>query len=255
MASFNGYIFNKLPAIALLFLLINPGIADCQQGILDSTFTFRAGTVKTSFALDLISRHTGYNFTYDSRLIDTEKKTDMTFIDTRLGVILDSILMNDSLSFSVIDKYIIISHPEKPPSHPVDTIPLAEINYITGKIVDDETLEPLPFATIALKNTGRGTVTNNNGEFGLKISSDLVNDTLSVSYLGYMRREMPVNQAFGNNLAISMKREFISIPEIIIRNQIPQEIISRARLAIPQKLWQYSCFHDRFLQGRRFEKI
>jgi hypothetical protein len=31
-----------------------------------------------------------------------------------------------------------------------------------------------------------------------------------------------------------MKREFISIPEIIIRNQIPQDIISKARHAIPE---------------------
>ena len=46
-------------------------------------------------------------------------------------------------------------------------IPLSEmIRYITGKIIDDETSEPLPFATIGLKNKGKGTVTNNNGEFG-----------------------------------------------------------------------------------------
>jgi hypothetical protein len=45
---------------------------------------------------------------------------------------------------------------------------------------------------------------------------------------------MTVKQAIGNNFTISMKREFISIPEIIIRNQIPQEIISKARMAIPR---------------------
>ncbi len=233
MSSFNGYIFNKLSAIVLLILLIPQQRADCQQSILDSTFTFRAGTVKTGNALDIITRQTGYNFTYDSRLIDSEKKTEMTFRDTKLGVILDSILLNDSLVFSVIDRYIIISRAEKPSSLQVDSISPVNVNYIAGVIFDDETLEPLPYATIALKNKGRGTVSNNNGEFGLKITSDLINDTLSVSYLGYIGREVPVQQSFGNNFTISMKREFISIPEIIIRNQIPQEIISRARLAIP----------------------
>ena len=49
-----------------------------------------------------------------------------------------------------------------------------------------------PFATIALKNKGKGTVTNINGDFGLKISPDLINDTLSFSYLGYLRKELPV---------------------------------------------------------------
>lgn len=233
MSSFSGSIFKNLPAIALLFIL-HTDIAECQLTILDSTYTFRAGSVKTGFALDLISRKTGYNFTYDSRLIDSEKKTEMTFTDIKLEEILDSILNNDSLAFSVIDKYIIISRAEKPLQPITDTISPPEINYITGNIVDEETQEPLPYATIALKNRGKGTVSNNNGEFGLKISSDLVNDTLSVSYLGYMGREIPVKKALGNNFTISMKREFISIPEIIIRNQVPQEIISRARLAIPQ---------------------
>jgi hypothetical protein len=109
-----------------------------------------------------------------------------------------------------------------------------KVKYITGKIIDIETHEPLPFAALALKNTGKGTVTNNNGNFGMKITPDLLNDTLSVSYLGYLKKEIPVKEALGKNLTISMKREFISIPEIIIKNQNPQEIVARALRAIPK---------------------
>ena len=232
MLSLNGYIFKKSPAIALFILLILPQSADCQRSILDSTFSFRAGTVKTGNALDIITRQTGYNFTYDSRLIDAEKKTNLSFRETKLSVVLDSILKNDSLIFSVIDKYIIISHAEKLRAAFADSLSNEKVKTITGIIIDDETHETLPFATIGLKNKGRGTVSNINGEFGLNISSDLYSDTLSVSFLGYIRRDIPVNQAFGNNFTISMKREFISIPEIIIRNQIPQEIINKARQAI-----------------------
>lgn len=75
-------------------------------------------------------------------------------------------------------------------------------------------------------------VTNMNGDFGMKITPDQFNDTLSLSFLGYQGREIPVKKAFGNNLTISMKKEFISIPEIIIKNQNPQEIINRAIRAI-----------------------
>jgi hypothetical protein len=233
MSPFNGKIFVKAPAIVLLLLLILSKRTDCQQSILDSTFTFRAGSVKTGNALDIISRQIRYNFTYDSRLIDAGKITELTFRNTKLGVILDSLLLNDSIVFSVIDRYIIISRTESTPSPKADSIQGEKVNYITGVIVDEETLEPLPFATIGMKNKPKGTITNGNGEFGLKITPDLTGDTLSVSYLGYYRREVPVRKALGNNFTISMKREFISIPEIIIRNQIPQEIISRARMAIP----------------------
>jgi len=231
MSFFNGKIFIKLCAIALILFLFEQR-TQCQQTILDSTFSFKEGIVKTGAALNIISQKTGFNFTYDSRLVDKERMTVMNFTDTRLNVILDSILKSDSLVYSVIDKYIIISRPELR-SQAVDTTS-QKVKYITGKIIDNETAEPLPFAALALKNNGKGTVTNNNGKFGMKITPDMLNDTLSVSYLGYLRREIPVREALGNNLTISMKREYISIPEIIIKNQNPQEIVARALRAIPK---------------------
>jgi hypothetical protein len=232
MLSLNGLIFRISQAIPLFLLLLFTQKTECQEGILDSLFTFRAGTINTGDALDIITGQTGYNFTYDSRLIDKEQLAEMNFVNVRLRVILDTILQNNTLTYSVIDKYIIISHAEISPSPLTDSLLQEVTKYLTGVIVDEETLEPLPFATIGLKNKGKGTVTNNNGEFGLKITPDLFNDTLSVSYLGYIRSEMPVIQAFRDELSISMKREFISIPEIIIKNQIPQEIIYKTVLAI-----------------------
>jgi hypothetical protein len=233
MLSHDGSI-RKFPlAIALLLLLLLPENAKCQQGILDSAFTFRAGTVKTDNALDIISRHTGYNFTYDSRLIDAEKKTELNFHSEKLGTILQKILDNDTLVFSVIDKYIIISRrPE--PSIAVQDSSISKITSVSGKIYDEETGESLPYATIAITNKGKGTVTNFNGAFVLKISPDMFYDTLSVSFLGYKGRMIPVRQALGSELAISMKREYFPIPEIIIRNQIPQEIIAKVRHNIPR---------------------
>jgi hypothetical protein len=234
MLSHNGYIFKRFPAIALFIILFLPQNTYCQVSILDSIFTFKAGSVKTGNALDIIAKQTGFSFTYDSRLIDGDKKTELTFKSEKLRVILNNVLLNDSLVFSVINKYIIISREERASLQPPDSLSQVETKYITGLIIDNETLEPLPYATIALKNKGRGTVSNNNGEFGLKITPDAVNDTLSVSYLGYIGREIPVKQSLGNNFTLSMKREFISIPEIIIKNQIPQEIISKARMSIPR---------------------
>jgi hypothetical protein len=232
MSPYNGNTGIKCYAIVLFLLLVLCSSSFSQKTILDSTFTFRAGTVKTVNALGLITRQTGYNFTYDSRLINSEEKCELSFADTKLKVILDSILNNNTFVFTVIDKYIIISPPVKTSPEKHDSISSVSSGTITGIIVDEESLEPLAFATIGLKNRGRGTVTNGNGEFGFNITSDLYSDTLYVSYLGYIAREIPVQQVFGSNLTIALKREFISIPEIIIRTQNPQEIVTKARKAI-----------------------
>lgn len=131
MLSDNGFIMTKHPALTLLFFLILLQRAECQVNLLDSAFTFRAGTIRTSNALDIISRATGYNFTYDSRIIDAEKKTKMSFTNIKLSSILDSLLDNDSLVYSVIDKYIIISAKVRPVSPQADSLRAGKINYIT----------------------------------------------------------------------------------------------------------------------------
>ena len=66
-------------ALLYYILLLNAHPAFCQVNILDSAFTFRAGIVKTGNALNIISRQTGYYFTFDSKLIDTEKKSEFSF--------------------------------------------------------------------------------------------------------------------------------------------------------------------------------
>jgi hypothetical protein len=232
MWSFNGPKSSLFPAIASLILLISSAQALCQVSILDSAYTFRAGTVRTANALNIISRQTGYSFTYDSRLIDPERKTEMTFRNVKLRSILSAILTNDSLAYSVIDKFIIISKEVPPPPAP-DSSSVRIVQSVSGFVTDAETGAPLPFATLGLRHTGKGTVTNSNGEFGLKILPENYTDTLVVSYLGFNAREIPVKQLLGNNFRIAMNREYISIPEIIIKNQIPQEIIYKTLKAIP----------------------
>ncbi len=232
MFPLNGFIFRIFQAIPIFLMLLIPQKTECQSGILDSVFTFNAGKLRTADALDLITKLTGYNFTYDSRLIDKERQAEMNYKNIRLGSVIDSILQNNTLVLSVIDKYIIISRTTTNPTSARDSIPRNEVRYITGKISDEETFDPLPFATVSLKNKGKGTITNNNGEFGLKITPDQLSDTLVVSYLGYVRSEIPLAEISIGDISIIMKRQFIPIPEIIIKNQIPQEIIYKTVLSI-----------------------
>lgn len=227
----NVWLRARTLGIALLVLISGTPLAHGQGNILDSLFTFRAGTVKTGNALNIISRQTGYFFTYDSKLINSEKRINLSITRTRLRDILQQIVENDSVDFSVINRYIIIfkTTPYKPVSMEVHEW---EVREISGKITDSETGEPIPYATIGIKSAGRGTVTNNNGEFLLKINRNWIRDTLFISHIGYVQRKIPVWHSLGNEFNIKMKREYISIPEIIIRNQIPQEILRKAYYSV-----------------------
>ena len=139
MLSSGDHKIKRISSILLFVIITGTHQAYSQLGILDSVYSFRAGNVKTGAALNIISRQTGYYFTYDSRLIDPEKKTALSFTKVRLSIILDSLLKNDSLHYSVINRYIII-YKAIPILSLQNLTPDWEVKYITGIISDNESV-------------------------------------------------------------------------------------------------------------------
>ncbi len=218
--------------IILAVCLLTP--AGGQENVLSKSYSFRNGNLKTGAALSAISRQTGYYFTYDSKIIDAEAKTSLDADQSPLIEILRSLLPDDSLQFSVIGNHIIISRlVENPPIISADTLLPGQSYQITGRIIDSYTGEPLPFATVAVRNRPKGTVANSNGFFTMNIGAAYLSDTISISYLGYINRSIPVLQTIGNEFTISMFRDYIPIPEIIIRTQVPTDIIRKSINSIP----------------------
>ena len=66
---------------------------------------------------------------------------------------------------------------------------------VTGKVTDAKTGEPLPYATIALKNEPFGTVTNLTGEFDFHIGQKYRQSIIVISTLGYVNLHISVNDA------------------------------------------------------------
>lgn len=199
-----------------------------QESLLDRNLSLPGYSIKASRAMSEVTRLTGYLFTYDSRIINP----DRTFVpaDREMPVreILDSVAGNPAISYAVLGRHIILyleTAMPPGPEPPADSLPV--FLSIGGKIIDAETSEPLPYATIGISHRGKGTVTNFNGDFILRISEENLDDTLSVSYVGYVNRLLPVRSLPGNVMTITMDRDFIPIPEIIIRAQDPMLIIRK----------------------------
>ena len=199
-----------------------------QENILDRPLRLTGNSIRASRALGEISRLTGYLFTYDTHIINADRTFALPGEETPIRVILDSVAGDPAIRYIVQGRHIILYRetalPPKPEA-PADSLPV--FLAIGGKIIDSETLEPLPYATIGISHRGRGTVTNYNGDFMLRISEACLEDTLTVSYVGYVNRLLPVRSLPGNVMTITMDRDYIPIPEIIIRAQDPQLILRR----------------------------
>ncbi len=69
---------------------------------------------------------------------------------------------------------------------------VAQDAKITGRIVDDKTKEPIPFASIGLKEEQTGALTNEYGFFQMAMPQKNPQDSLMVVALGYKRKSVLV---------------------------------------------------------------
>ena len=99
---------------------------------------------------------------------------------------------------------------------------------ITSKIVDKETNEPLVFANVAIKKLSTGTFTDENGYFTLTIPKSSINDTLTISFIGYETLNLKISQIKNEDILLTPKVNMIE--EIaIVANYNPKKIFKKVR--------------------------
>lgn len=117
---------------------------------------------------------------------------------------------------------------------------------ISGKIINSKTKQPIEFANISIIGTSTGTITNMDGEFEILISEKFKKRQISVSYIGYKTYSIPIFQIKDKFLNVELVNIGITIDEIVVTTDSPQELIRKALRKIPDnysdKAIIYTCF-------------
>ena len=87
---------------------------------------------------------------------------------------------------------------------------LAQSNLITGKVIDNAS-EPIIGASVLVKGSGTGTVTDINGKFSVEAP---VGSTLVVSFVGYATEEVKVGAA--SDYTVTLKDDTQSLSEVVV---------------------------------------
>ncbi len=82
----------------------------------------------------------------------------------------------------------------------------AEKFIATGRVVDAADM-PLAGASVVIKGTQKGTLTDNNGEFSIKCPDSLT--ILEVSYVGHQTQEFTSGKAKNNTVVFKMEHSFM----------------------------------------------
>ena len=92
---------------------------------------------------------------------------------------------------------------------------------ISGKVTDANTGEPLPYATVALKNEPFGTITNLAGEFDFHVPVAFGESLIVISTLGYVNFNISVNDALQQEiLLVLLESGHIVLEEVLITESL-----------------------------------
>jgi iron complex outermembrane receptor protein len=108
------------------------------------------------------------------------------------------------------------------------TIIFAQRTIIKGKVLNAETLRPLPNANVFIKDKNIGSLTNSSGEFTLSL--DIIkNDVLTASFIGYNTASIPLlNLDLKGDVIIKLHPKLIPAQTVLVEGSIDSEGVTPA---------------------------
>ena len=150
--------------------------------------------------LDDIEAQTDFQFFYNSKLIDTNRRVSVDVKNVDVFVVLKQIFGNTNVTYKVVDKDVILTLAS----------PDQGEHMVTG-VVKDQNGELIIGANVVEKGTTNGTVTDVDGRFSINVAPGA---TLLISYIGYKSLEIEVDNRQAYDIVLSEDSE--ALDEVIV---------------------------------------
>ncbi len=105
-----------------------------------------------------------------------------------------------------------------------------EYKQYSGVVIDSQTEKPLVFASLLVSGTNISTVSNTDGEFLLKIPNSISNVEIIVSFLGYLKKTIPLSEFKKEETRIMLIASVTKLSEIDISLPSDAKVLVRQTL-------------------------
>ncbi|OFY38447.1 MAG: hypothetical protein A2X18_02935 [Bacteroidetes bacterium GWF2_40_14] len=196
----------KLTAFILLATCLQLSAIGSAQTV---SLSMKNATIQKVFKE--INKQTGYQFFYKDAVANLAGNISIEVKDTPLEKALDMCFSNMPVTFSIVEKTIIVkSKPaksnEKSPAEPPQPI------KITGTVSDEQGVT-LPGVAVIIKGTKKGTETDANGFFTIEVPADK-SIILIFSLLGFEPRELLLGKQ--TDIRISLKINPMFLNDLVV---------------------------------------
>ena len=155
---------------------------------------------------DAVEKQSEFFFFYNRGQINDQQKVSVDLKNSKIDEVLTTVFGEDAVSYEIIGKNIIVKSTVSSESNSTQQTG----KKVTGKVTDQSGVS-LPGASVVLKGTTTGTITDNEGNFTL--SNIPENATLQFTFVGMKMQEIAVGNK--TTINITFEEETIGIDEIV----------------------------------------
>lgn len=172
--------------------------------VLVSSFGFAQTAQRTTFfnVLNNLAKTNHLELSYSSDLVNLNDSTEFAFSKN-----LDSCIVQveklSRLKIQINNSHLII-------------LPIPKLIHLSGLVIDLNTKETLPHAHLLVKNAGAGTITNQEGKFDFKISSQMAGNEIQFSFLGYKNGSFRIPNSDIDSVIIELEPTPYTLGDIYI---------------------------------------
>ena len=137
-----------------------------------------------------------------------------------------------------------------------------ESHYISvsGIIKDKKTKKKLEYVNVSVPGTGIGTVTNEDGEFLIKINDSIDAKSIEISHMGYSNYRLPIDKRTTTGVEILLNANVNLLNEVVVESMEPLDLIRKAIQRIgsnycPEANLMTGFYRETIKKGRNYINI
>ena len=241
---------------AFLFLV---AFMQVSAAVYSQTVKINGNNIALEKVFNEIRKQTGYNFLYNNRLLKHTLPVTVKSNDKDLKQVLDQVFENQPLTYTIIEKTIVVKRKKnlsenlvpivetyEMPSPLTSKSEMAMAEMLTHRLlhpastivevkgsVTDEKGEGLPGVSIVIKGLPKGTTTDMNGNYNLEVPN--ANSVLIFSFVGYLSKEVVVGNKTVLNVSLSVDTKALEEVVVVGYGEMKRADLTTAQTSVSAK--------------------
>ena len=229
-----NYIFSLLKIFLIAIIISAFGSTDCcAQKLLNKRISITANRQPVSEVLKTIGAQAGFYFSYNSDVVPGDSIVTLSVTEKSVKQVLD-VLLTGNFQYKEMGNYVIVQRAATD-----------KYLYITGKIFDQETNKAVDFASVYSRILLVSALSNDDGDFRLKLKEQSFPVSLSISKVGYGDTSIVLSSQPKGDILIPITPKAIDLDEVLV-NYSAGDRTWLARLFVSSRLRAQSRNIGRF---------